>query len=33
MQKKFLIIRIRIPNYSKALLVMRASVKNQLNLI
>jgi 15-cis-phytoene synthase len=31
--EKILNHRIRIPNYSKALIVMRASVKNQLNLI
>ena len=31
--EKILDHRIRIPNYSKALIVMRASVKNQLNLI
>jgi len=31
--EKILNHRIRIPNYSKALIVMRASVKNRLNLI
>src|SRR5258708_27707802 len=31
--EKILNHRIRIPNYSKALIVMRASVKNHLNLI